>query len=109
MHLTIKNDGFKSAIQIIFVVVEVVDYWLYPHDAMHIIDWTERGWTKPQCWWFILVLLVILLVWIGYPYQCLLCDLLSPFLSLYIPPPFVGNLKYIFALESFDDPMISGS
>jgi len=55
------------------------------------------------------VLLVILLVWIGYPYQCLLCDLLSPFFSLYIAPPFVGNLKYIFALESFDGPMISGS
>ena len=46
---------------------------------------------------------------LGIPYQCLLCDLLSPFLSLYIAPPFVGNLKYIFALESFDGPMISGS
>ena len=56
------------AIHIIFVVVEVVDYWLYRHDATHMIGWTERAWTKPQCWWFFLVLLVIFLVWIGYPY-----------------------------------------
>lgn len=42
MHLTIKHDGFKSAIQIIFVVVEVVDYWLYP-PWCHAHYWLDRA------------------------------------------------------------------